>query len=338
MTITRSGARRLRSALGTLCAVVVVTGLAACGSSGGSAASSSSSSSSSPTAGSPGLSTESAAGQSSVGSGTSPASSSGATESARDLLPAAIKSSGVIRVGATISYPPNQFYEEDNKTPTGISIDLADALGKALGVKFEFTNVAFQGIIPGLMAKHFDVVINSMAVTADRNKQFTLLVYQNAAGGLLVPGGNPEKVTGLEDLCGKKVAVLQGAHFEDQLKEYSQQLCVAKGKPAIDMVRYDNNSDQYGSVTAGRTVAAFNSYDVAKYTADRSNGTVSVVDKLYPDQPYGAIFTPDNLQLAKAMQAALNQIIQDGSYQEVLKKWGAEKEAVETAKLMPATG
>jgi polar amino acid transport system substrate-binding protein len=205
-----------------------------------------------------------------------------------------------------------------------------------LGVKFEFINVSFDSIIPGLIAGRYDSIIGALAVTPDRLKQFNMVIYQNAGGGIVVAGGNPKGIKGVGDLCGLKVAMLKGAHFIEQLQASSDKDCVVASKPAIKMDIYNGSADTYQAVAAHRAEATYTSYDVARYTAENSHGSLGFIDQLYPDNPYGAAFTKQNLQLAKAVQAALSQIIKDGSYQKVLDKWGAGREALTSAELKQA--
>jgi polar amino acid transport system substrate-binding protein len=100
-----------------------------------------------------------------AGSGAS-SSSGGQTSSVGSLtkddaiaakLPAAIKSSGTVRVASGVSFPPMEFFDTDNKTVLGFDADLGAALGQVLGVKFEFQNTNFDGIIGGLDAGLLDV-------------------------------------------------------------------------------------------------------------------------------------------------------------------------------------
>ena len=318
---------RLRSAAAAV-SIVVALAVSACSSSSGAVQSS--------TAASP-VTTTSAAGQTSAAAPSGPSAVSSASGSssggaagtdARSLLPEKFKAGGVIKVGSTFGYPPNQFMDTDGKTPIGISVDLADAVGKVLGVKFEFVSVTFDSLIAGLSANRYDTVIGSVAITPDRIKQFDMVNYQNAGAGIVVQGGNPDHIQGVEDLCGKKVAMLTGTHFIEQLTALSAKECEAKGKPKMQLDVYQQSADVFQAVAAKRADANYASYDVARYAAEKSDGTMTFVDKLYPDAGYGAMFTKENSELAKAFAAAMNEIIADGSYKQALDKWGAGAEAV----------
>lgn len=326
---------RLRSAA-VAASIVVALAVSACSSGSGAGQSSSSAAPPATTTSAAGQNTAEASSSASAtaggpaGSGSSvPGPSSGSTGTdARSLLPEKFKASGVIKVGSTFGYPPNQFMDTDGKTPIGISVDLADAVGKVLGVKFEFVSVTFDSLIAGLSANRYDTVIGSVAITPDRIKQFDMVNYQNAGAGIVVQGGNPSHIQGVEDLCGKKVAMLTGTHFIEQLTALSSKECEAKGKPKMQLDVYQQSADVFQAVAAKRADANYASYDVARYAAEKSDGTMTFVDKLYPDAGYGALFTKENSALAKAFAAAMNEIIADGSYKQALDRWGAGAEAV----------
>jgi polar amino acid transport system substrate-binding protein len=261
-----------------------------------------------------------------------------AVASLHAMLPEAIKSSGVLRVASTFGYPPDEYYEADNKTPTGISVDLGNAVAGVLGLKAEFSNVAFDSILPGLLAGRYDTVIGALSATPERVKQFNMVTYQNAGAALLVSGGNPKHIAGLEDLCGLTVALLKGSIYIPLLQGRSATDCVGKGKSAIKLSIYDGSADYFQAVASRRADATYTGFEAAKYAADNSGGQLTFIDRLYPDIPYGAPFIKQNLQLAKAVQAAFTQIINNGTYGKIMAKWGVNKEAISASSLLQANG
>jgi polar amino acid transport system substrate-binding protein len=274
------------------------------------------------------------------GNSAAPSATSGATANStlQKMLPPAVKSAGVLRIASTFGYPPDEFYEADNKTPTGISVDLGNAVAQALGLHAEFSNIAFDSIMSGLMAGRYDTVIGALSATPERAKQFNMVTYQNAGSALLVTGGNPKHIGDLEDLCGTTVALLKGSIYIPLLQSASATNCDAKGKPAIELSIYEGSADYFQAVATGRADSTYTGFEAAKYAADNSGGKLTFIDKLYSDIPYGAAFTKENLQLAKAVQAAFNQIIKDGTYADIMEKWGVSKLEIGSSDLMQATG
>jgi polar amino acid transport system substrate-binding protein len=83
-------------------------------------------------------------------------------------VPAIGKSEPLI-VGMELSYPPFEMTDEHG-TPTGVSVDLAYALGEFLGRKVVIRNTSFDGLIPALKTGKIDLIISSMTATAERMK------------------------------------------------------------------------------------------------------------------------------------------------------------------------
>src|SRR5207244_6642917 len=90
-------------------------------------------------------------------------SGAGAAAPLFSKLPADIQSSKEIKVGSDIEYAPVEFFKEGTQQVQGIDWDLAQAMGKKLGVKFTFTNFTdFANIITAQQAKRFDIIMSAM--------------------------------------------------------------------------------------------------------------------------------------------------------------------------------
>ena len=274
-------------------------------------------------------------------SAAAPAPSGSATQGGRkpaDLLPASYKSAGVIKVASTFGYPPEQFYEEDGRTPTGFSVELGQAMGKVLGVEFTFDNVSFGAILPGIAAGRYDIAITSMSITPTRSKEVNFVKYLEAGGSLLVAGKNPKNINGLADLCGMTVANTTGSLHGDYVLAYSKENCEAKGKAAITVNNFDDAAAPNQAVATGRADACFRDFTANAYMAKMSGGAFKVVGGIVKTQPYGIAVAKDKLPLAEALDAALNQVIADGTYLSILKKWDVSEAALTRSEVVPATG
>ncbi|MFS8050192.1 ABC transporter substrate-binding protein [Rhizobium sp. BR 314] len=249
-------------------------------------------------------------------------------------LPEAIRNRKVIRVVSTFGYAPQQFYGEDGVTPEGFSVDLARALGAVTGIQVEFTNASFDALIPGLDAGRFDMAIAAMSATAERGAKVNFVIYEKAGARLLVSGGNPKKINGLQDLCGLTVASLKGSLHNDVIEQVSAK-CAALGKKPVRLDTYDNSDSVYQSLLTGRTDANYRDGSPLIYVAKMSEGRLEVVGPEYPDHPYGIAIAGENKDFAKVIAAALDVIIRSGTYQAILNKWGLGTLNVDSAVLTP---
>jgi polar amino acid transport system substrate-binding protein len=113
-------------------------------------------------------------------------------------------------VGMELAYPPFEMTDERGN-PTGVSVDLARALGKQLGRDVEIRNVSFDGLIPSLQTGKIDVIISSMTATPERAKTIAFSDPYLRTGLCLLIGTN-SPVQSIEDLdkSGRTVVVKKG--------------------------------------------------------------------------------------------------------------------------------
>ncbi|MEU2617472.1 ABC transporter substrate-binding protein [Streptomyces sp. NPDC007157] len=258
-------------------------------------------------------------------------------------LPDDIRKAGVIKVGSDIAYPPVEYME--NGKAVGVDPDIADALGKQLGVKFDFQNGKFAQLIVGLQSKRFDMVMSAMNDTKDRQNGIDsdtgkkvgngvdFVDYFTAGTSILVQKGNPKGIKSLDDLCGKVVALQQGTTSEGIAKAQSTK-CTKDGKKAISLQTFDTDPEALLRLKQGASVADLNDFPVAAYNAKTSGGgkDFEVVGDQIEAGPYGIAVTKENTQLRDALQAALDAIIKNGEYQKILTKWNVTQGGVTEAK------
>jgi polar amino acid transport system substrate-binding protein len=248
-----------------------------------------------------------------------------------DSLPQAIRDAGVIKVGSDVAYAPVEFFDEDGKTVIGIDPDLGAALGKQLGVKLEFQNATFDGLITSLGSKRIDLIMSAMSDTPERQKQIDFVDYFTAGTSILVKKGNPEKIASLDDFCGKTVALQRGTTQEEVAKA-QQAKCKTAGKE-LKVLTFDRDTEALLQVKQGRAVADMNDFPVAAYNAKTSGGgnDFEVVGEQIEAGPYGIGVRKEDTQLRDALQKALQAIIDNGEYAAVLEKWNVKQGAVTTA-------
>lgn len=255
-----------------------------------------------------------------------------------DKLPKGIQDAGVIKVGTDAAYAPME-YEEGGKI-VGIDPDIAAALGKELGVKFQFTSGTFDGLISSLNTGRQDIVMSAMSDTKARQeglddkgkktgKGVDFVDYFTSGVSLLVKKGNPDNIKSLDDLCGKKVAVQRGTIYEDTFKAQAKKC----GSNKLEIAAFDTDAEAQTRVKAGAAVADLNDYPVAAHIAKTAGGgkTFEVAGGQTDAGPFGIAVDKDNTQLRDALKDALNAIIKNGEYKKVLEKWDVTNSAVTEA-------
>jgi polar amino acid transport system substrate-binding protein len=279
-----------------------VVAIAACGSSGSSSSSASSSSSSSSTA----------------SSSSAPASSS-ANAAVAALVPAAVKSKGTLTVAADASYAPDEFIGPDGHTVVGMDADLSKALAAVMGLKANMVNATFATIIPGLAAGRYDMGASSFSDTLAREKTVDFVDYAQVGESFYTKATGGVSIGSIADICGKTVSVESGTTEEMDAKTQSSK-CTKAGKAAVNVLVFNTQTEANLAVSSGRAQLGFADTPVADYQVKQSGNTFKIVGAAYATGPYGLAMPKNGLD--KAVLAALQELVKNGTYRSILAKWG----------------
>ncbi len=245
-----------------------------------------------------------------------------------------IKKDGYIR-GASANEVPYSFMDESGAAK-GIGPDVAAAVLKSMGVKdVEWTVTPFGSLIPGLKAKRFDFVAAEQNILPERCKQVQFTTPNSSYGeGLLVPKGNPKKLHSYEDIKkdpSLKVAIVSGA---DQLDFFH-----GLGIPESQIVMIQANADALSTIQTGRADAyAATELTVAKLVQGSANveHAEPFTDPLINGKSvrsYGGFdFRPEDKELYKAFNTALEAFKKTDDYKKILMSYGLSAESVEAAR------
>ncbi|WP_457032438.1 ABC transporter substrate-binding protein [Kitasatospora sp. P5_F3] len=252
------------------------------------------------------------------------------------LVPADVKSSGKLVVGADASYAPNEF-KDDKGNIVGMDVDLANAIAQKLGLTADVQNSPFTAIIPGITAKKFQLGMSSFTDTKEREQTVDMVTYFTAGTSAAVKKGNPEKVSA-DDLCGKKIAVQTGTTQADAIKDVINPACAKAGKPAVpnDGDKFDLQTDVTTALVSGRDQVMMADSPVIDYAIKQTNGQLEKLGGTTDSAPYGVVVAKGS-ELTKAVQGAIQALIADGTYKAILTKWGVEAGAIDKAVTNGAT-
>ncbi|MFF7185542.1 ABC transporter substrate-binding protein [Streptomyces sp. NPDC008222] len=267
-------------------------------------------------------------------SNSNPSGSASAAAPLADKLPASIRQAGVVKVGSDIAYAPVEFKDGSGKT-AGLDPDLADAMGKQLGVKFQFENGTFDALLTGIRSKRYDIAMSAMTdnksrqdgVDPDTGKKVgegvDFVDYLTAGVSIYTRKGDTGGIATWSDLCGKKLAVERGTVSEDLAKSETKK---CTGGKKITIEAFDDDQQAQTRLRSGGADAASSDFPVAAYAVKTSGGgkDFQLVGDQVEAAPYGIAISKENTQLRDALQAAVNALIKSGEYQKILTKWGAE--------------
>src|SRR6266496_3901138 len=235
-------------------------------------------------------------------------------------VPAAIKSDGKLLIGTDSTYAPSEFLDTDGKTVIGFDVDLFNAVAAKLGLTTQWTSAKFDAIIPGVQSGKYEVGVSSFTINAERKQQVNMVSYFNAGTQWGTKKGNP---TGIQpdNACGKKVAVQTSTvqDTEDLPKRVNQ--CKTSGKSAITIDRYQGQDQATASVVA--------------YAVKQTNGQLELLGNIYDSAPYGYVVKKDQTDFAQALSGAVAALISDGTYKQILSKWGVDAGAITNPAVNP---
>jgi polar amino acid transport system substrate-binding protein len=266
---------------------------------------------------------------------TSPGTAAGGEvdQAAADLLPDDIVEAGVLQIGTDATYAPNEFKDADGN-PIGWEIELADAMAAKLGLTTEYNIAKFDNIIPSITGGKYDVGLSSFFDTVERQQQVDMVDYYTAGIQWAVPAGKPVDP---DDACGLKVAVQNGTTQALDDVPAKSKACEDAGKPAIEILGYDTQDDATAAVALGRADAMTADSPVIQYAVKQSDGKLELSGDIYSIFLYGMPIEKDREGLGEAMQAALTALQEDGTYTEILEKWGVEAGAIDEITINGAT-
>lgn len=257
--------------------------------------------------------------------GSSPAAA-GVDPAAAALLPAAIKSSGVLTDGVNLPNPPLE-YQTASGDYTGFDVALAQALGAKLGLKVQFSNLAFTSLLTSLDTGRVDIVLSGLYDTSERQAKYNIIDYLNTGSQIFTTTAKASKAPELSSLCGQTVETAIGTAFTQQLQALSTTMCA--GKPPLKVLAEGGSfADEVLQVNTGRAAAAISTVDNVAYSLTTQPNTYVKVGGPFDKVPYGIDVTKANSGLLAALQAAFKDILADGTYAQIAAKYNLQDGAV----------
>jgi cystine transport system substrate-binding protein len=238
------------------------------------------------------------------------ASFTAVTAHADDLLDQ-VKQRGTLRIGLEGTFPPF-----NSKAPSGelvgYDVDVAEAVAAKLGVKPEFVTTEWSGIIAGLQANKFDVIVNQVGITDARKQVLDFSpAYTYSAAQLIQRKDDTRQFKSLDDLKGKKLGVGLGTNYMD----------MAKSVPGIDVKTYPGAPEYLRDLAAGRLDAALNDRLMLAYLMKNSQLPLRTGATVGAGNPSGIPFRKGNPKFAKAIDDAMTQLEADGTFSKISDKW-----------------
>lgn len=290
----------VRLSAGILGAILMVSGIAACGSSSNDA-----------------------------GASKPSASSSASLGEAAKRVPESLKNK-TIKVAVLNDYPPLGFVNDGALAGTGP--DLTKAIADDTGLKLEVQVSTATAMIPGLQSNRYDVINAQFQVTDERRKTLDFVTMATSGTAFVVRADSGFTVNSTADLCGRTSATLQGSAEHTKLEDLSKQ-CQSNGKQAIDIKAFTSNNEGGLALKSSRvdvfTLGAAASSDLVR----TSDGKFVLAPFTYA-QTLGAIAFPKGSEIAPIFHQAIQDLIANGKYKEIMEKYSMGKFTIPSSELL----
>lgn len=250
------------------------------------------------------------------------ASSAGAAE-----LPDAVRQAGVLHASVNAIYAPMEYKDVATGQLTGLDVELGAALAKRLGLKVEWSESAFEQLIPSLKTGRADLLISGLTDTPAREETMDFIDYLKTGPQFYVLAASSAKDA--VDLCGLKVGTSRSTSFPAEIAAWSKTHCEATGKPAITVVPAESTVDARGQLKQGRIDAAVQGSETIPYAMSLEPGAYRQIGAPFGIQYQGIAFRKDEATLRDAVADALRGLMADGTYKAILATYKLGGNAVD---------
>lgn len=251
------------------------------------------------------------------------------------LVPEAVAEDGTLTVGSNLEYAPVDFVAADGTTPVGLDIDIVNALAATMGLEADVQSSTFDAIIPAIGSR-YELGVSAFTITPERLEQVDMVSYFTAGSQLAVAAGNPDSIDP-ENLCGVTVGVQTGTVQQDELEVLSA-ACEESGAEPVDVLPYDAQSDVTTNLAGGKLQAMYADSPIVAYAVEQTGGTIEALGDVRDAAPYGIVVAKGDAELAEAVRAGLQKLMDDGTLEQIADAWGSGQEVLTTAELNPAVG
>jgi polar amino acid transport system substrate-binding protein len=261
-----------------------------------------------------------------------------------DALPADVKASGelVIGIGALpAGFAPLAFTGDDQQTLTGSEPDLGRLVAAKLGLRAEVTNSTWDNLFVGIDGGRVDAGFSNVTVTEQRKEKYDFASYRQDELALQVPSDSDLSFDGDPSvLAGKTIAVSSGTNQEKILLEWKKQLAAA-GKTVTVKYYPDGNAVKL-ALDSGKIDGYFGPNPTIAYQDKQSAGGAHPTKTAGTYSGAGsslqgliAATTKKGSGLAEPIAAAVDELIEDGTYAKWLRAYNLSNEAVQHSEVNP---
>ncbi|MEH7275999.1 amino acid ABC transporter substrate-binding protein [Neobacillus vireti] len=221
-----------------------------------------------------------------------------------------IKAEGKIKIGTEGTYAPFTYHDGSGKL-TGFDVEIAEEVASRLGVKPEFIETQWDGMFAGLDSNRFDLIANQVGITPERQEKYDFSESYIVSKPVLIVRNDNDTIKAFNDINGKKSAQSLTSNLVNIAKSYGAEIVGVEGfNQAIDLL-----ISKRVDVTVNDKLSYL---DLIKQKPD---SPLKVVEELDDPVKNGFMFRKDNKELIDAVNKALLELKNDGTYLSISQKY-----------------
>jgi glutamate transport system substrate-binding protein len=225
---------------------------------------------------------------------------------------AKLSEAGKMTIGTKFDQPLFGLKGPDG-VPVGFDVEIGKLVAAKLGIKpenIDWVETVSANREPFIQNGQVDIVVATYTINDKRKEVISFAgPYYEAGQDLLVLAGNPDKITGPEDLKDKKVCTVTGSTSEKNIAAYT-----------ANVIATDTYSNCLGPLRSGEVAAVTTDNVILAGLADQNAGEFEVLDKPFTTEPYGIGLAKDDTAFRGFINDTLEASFKDGSW---AKAWEA---------------
>ena len=238
---------------------------------------------------------------------------------------------GKLEICSDLPYPPDEFFD-DQGNPTGSDIEIGQQLASRLGLQAAVVNSVFDTIIAAINGGKCDIIMSAMGITTDRTKAIDMIPYAVGGSSAVVPKGDPKGIGSAElDMCGVVIAAQTGTSEADLVLGEGDfkgdgltKACTDAGKAAPTLKTFVKDSDALLALLSSQVDVYLTGLASGGYYTVQRPSELQLTGWYRKGETLGIGIAKGKPGLESGLNAALQSILADGTYDTILKKYGIE--------------
>jgi polar amino acid transport system substrate-binding protein len=237
------------------------------------------------------------------------------------MVPEDLRSVGEFTVAVNPDIAPVKFLDSNGEV-AGLNPELLEAAGVVMGLDVTFRQATFDALVPGLEAERFDVIA-SIGDFKERQGTVDFIDYLMTGSALIVSADYEGDSLAEADMCGMKLSFVRGTYQQGQIESINED-CTTGGNKAIEATGYGDANGALLSVKSGQADGFWGDLQQLTYN-EKTNPELYKVVANDVAGPYGIGINKKDAEFRDALQAALVHLVDNGTYDQTLEKWGQQE-------------